>query len=126
MPTALLRQAATALLAPGDRVVLGPADDGGYYFIGMKAPHAHLFEDVAWSTDIVAEQTRARVEALGLELVELEPWYDVDDAAALRRLLREVSPPRHEGPAYAAPFTAREVAELRLADRFADPVTACG
>jgi uncharacterized protein len=126
LPTALLCQATAALLAPGDRVVLGPAEDGGYYLIGMKAPHAHLFEDVAWSTEIVAEQTRARARALGLELVELDRWYDVDDHAALRRLLREVANPRGNGPAYAAPFTARVIETLRLAERLAEPVTACG
>ena len=37
LPTALLRQAAAALAAPGERVVLGPAEDGGYYLIGMKS-----------------------------------------------------------------------------------------
>jgi len=123
LPTALLRQAATALTAAGDRVVLGPAEDGGYYLIGMKAPHAHLFADVAWSTEAVAEQTRARACELGLELVELEPWYDVDDSAALRRLVREVAA---GSSGYAAPFTAAVVAQLRLADRLADPVAACG
>jgi rSAM/selenodomain-associated transferase 1 len=128
LPNSLLRQATVALTASGDRVVLGPAEDGGYYLIGMKAPHVHLFEDVAWSTEAVAEQTRARARALGLELLELAPWYDVDDCAALRRLVREVTAPRHENPvsAYAAPFTAAVVAELRLADRLAAPVGACG
>jgi rSAM/selenodomain-associated transferase 1 len=127
LPTALLRQAASLLTAPGDRVVLGPADDGGYYLIGMKAPHAHLFEDVAWSTEIVAAQTCARARALGLDLVELEPWYDVDDSAALRRLLGEVTaqPGAVVSAAYAAPFTASVVASLRLGDRLADPITAC-
>ncbi len=51
LPTALLRHAAQALGAPGDRAVLGPASDGGYYLLGVKAPHAHLFEDIAWSSD---------------------------------------------------------------------------
>ena len=68
-------------------MVLGPADDGGYYLIGMKAPHIHLFEDIDWSTSRVAEQTRQRARALGLSVAELDTWYDVDDAAALRRLL---------------------------------------
>jgi glycosyltransferase A (GT-A) superfamily protein (DUF2064 family) len=50
LPTELLCRMAAALAEDGDRVVLGPADDGGYYLIGMKAPHAALFEDIAWST----------------------------------------------------------------------------
>ncbi|MEJ0068278.1 MAG: DUF2064 domain-containing protein [Pseudomonadota bacterium] len=28
--------------------MLGPADDGGYYLLGMTAPHAALFRDVDW------------------------------------------------------------------------------
>jgi len=35
--------------------VLGPARDGGYYLLGVKAPHATLFADIAWSTETVAE-----------------------------------------------------------------------
>ena len=91
LPTALLIRAARVLLAPGERIVLGPADDGGYYLIGMKRPHAHLFADIAWSTGEVAAMTRARAAALGIELVALPTWYDVDDAATLARLVAEAS-----------------------------------
>src|ERR1700709_2834255 len=70
LPTALLVRAAQALAVSGERVVLGPADDGGYYLLGMKAAHAHLFADIAWSTDSVAETTRLRAAALGLGVVE--------------------------------------------------------
>lgn len=69
LPTALLRQAAAWLTAPGDRAVLGPAEDGGYYLLGLKAPHAAMFTDIVWSTDAVAELTRARARAIGLDLV---------------------------------------------------------
>ena len=71
IPTAYLVQAATILLAPGDRAVLGPADDGGYYLLGLKAPHAAMFRDIAWSTETVADETRARAREIGLDLVEL-------------------------------------------------------
>ena len=104
------------LLERPDRVVLGPAEDGGYYLLGMGAPHAHLFEDIAWSTDSVAEATRARARALGLELVELAPWYDVDDRDALLRLIEEISGPA-AGAAmvpYAAPVTAACLARIGL------------
>ena len=132
LPTAALRRAAALLAAPGERVVLGPADDGGYYLLGMTAPHAALFTDIAWSTADVAEQTRAAAASHGLELVELETWYDVDDRAALRRLLAElapaagpldadaaaasgeIDPATFAGDAYAAPATVACVARLRL------------
>jgi uncharacterized protein len=116
LPTALLVEMAQALAEPGDRVVLGPAEDGGYYAIGMKAPHAHLFEDIAWSTSAVADQTRERARELGLEVVELATWYDVDDIAALARLLRDLA--RIGGGdglrPYAAPATGACVKRLRL------------
>ena len=89
LPPRLLVQAAELLLAPGDRAVLGPADDGGYYLLGLKAPHAAMFRDIAWSSEFVADATRARASSLGLELVELEPWYDVDDVQSLQMLLRD-------------------------------------
>ncbi len=110
LPTAMLVRAAEALAAPGDRVVLGPADDGGYYVIGMKAAHAELFADIAWSTDAVAAQTRERAAELGLPLVELDSWYDVDDNAALQRLLRDVS----DATGYPAPATVACLRALGL------------
>lgn len=116
LPTALLVRTAAALAAEGDRVVLGPADDGGYYLLGMKAAHAHLFADIAWSTDSVAETTRMRAAALGLEVVELPTWYDVDDQASLMRLLEEtVMPELRAGlRPYAAPFTGLALARMGL------------
>jgi rSAM/selenodomain-associated transferase 1 len=118
LPTALLSRAANALAEPGDRVVLGPAEDGGYYVIGMKAPHVPLFEDIAWSTSAVADDTRQRAAALGLPVVELDPWYDVDDAAALHRLCRDLSSAgslRRPSP-YPARATADCIERLRIAE----------
>jgi rSAM/selenodomain-associated transferase 1 len=119
LPTALLTRTAAALAGEGDRVVLGPADDGGYYLLGMKAAHAHLFADIAWSTDNVAETTRQRAAQLGLELVELPAWYDVDDYATLTRLLRETAVPEVNNGLlpYAAPFTALALAGMGLRPR---------
>ncbi len=115
LPTAALVQAARLLAEPGDRVVLGAADDGGYYLIGMKAPHPGLFSDIEWSTERVADQTRERAAGLGLDLVELPQWYDVDDHLALARLLRECREPGSgELAPYQAPATAACIARLRL------------
>jgi len=92
LPTAALVTAATLLLTGSERrAVIGACDDGGYYLLGMRRPHAGLFADIAWSTDTVAAQTRDRVAALGLDLVELPLWYDIDDAASLDRLVQETS-----------------------------------
>jgi rSAM/selenodomain-associated transferase 1 len=89
LPTGVLIKAALALREPGDRIVLGPCTDGGYYLLGAKQRHRRLFEDVAWSTDRVFEQTRERATQLGLPTVLLPTWYDVDDAASLNMLRRE-------------------------------------
>src|ERR1700710_65846 len=93
LPTVVLVRTAQLLAAEQDRIVLGPAEDGGYYLLGMKAAHAHLFADIAWSTDAVAATTRTRAAELGLEVVELPSWYDVDDHAALIRLTNEAGSP---------------------------------
>ena len=90
LPTGYLVAAATALAAPGDRVVVGPATDGGYYLIGIKHAHRRLFQDVDWSTERVFRQTLARADELGLPVVVLPSWYDVDCEAALRVLIGEL------------------------------------
>ncbi len=123
LPTSLLVRLASELLAPGERVVLGPAEDGGYYVLGMQSAHARLFSGIAWSTEFVADQTRDRARASGLELVELPDWYDVDDREALGRLLRELAAPCAGALApYAAPATAACVQRLRLDHAGATPV----
>ena len=60
-------------------VVLGPSTDGGYYLVGRRKGASRIFQDVAWSTGMVLEQTLARLgtQTLGL----LPPWYDVDTPA---------------------------------------------
>ncbi|HEY4470020.1 MAG TPA: TIGR04282 family arsenosugar biosynthesis glycosyltransferase [Stellaceae bacterium] len=90
LPTSILVDAARALSLPGDRVVLGPAEDGGYYLIGLKRAHARLFEEIAWSTPLVFAQTVERAREIGLEPIVLPQWYDVDDIASLHRLHREL------------------------------------
>jgi hypothetical protein len=90
LPAAYLMAAATALATPGDRVVLGPSTDGGYYLLGLKRAHRRLFEDIDWSTERVAAQTLARAREVDLAVHCLPSWYDVDDLAALRVLIGEL------------------------------------
>ncbi len=118
LPTSVLARLAEELLAPGDRAVLGPAEDGGYYVLGMKAPHARLFADILWSTASVAEQTRERAGESGMELTELPPWYDVDDRASLRRLIAELSkaPVAAGLNPFPAPATASCIQDLGIAE----------
>jgi rSAM/selenodomain-associated transferase 1 len=92
LPTAFLVETAAALARPGDRAVLGPSSDGGYYLLGLKAAHRHMFENIAWSTEQVAKQTLERAREIGLDVHRLPVWYDVDDVDGLRRLRTELSP----------------------------------
>jgi rSAM/selenodomain-associated transferase 1 len=91
LPTAFLVETAAALARPGDRAVLGPSSDGGYYLLGLKAAHRHMFENIAWSTVEVAKQTFERAREIGLDVHRLPVWYDVDDVDGLRRLHAELS-----------------------------------
>ncbi|HEY6207190.1 MAG TPA: TIGR04282 family arsenosugar biosynthesis glycosyltransferase [Chthoniobacterales bacterium] len=83
-------RAADLLAIKGERVVLGPSDDGGYYLIGLKKLRRRLFEQIDWSTARVLEQTAQRAEALDLPVELLPSGYDVDDARTLRRLCNEL------------------------------------
>jgi uncharacterized protein len=90
LPAATLEQAVAALRRPGDRVVLGPALDGGYYLIGVKRPVPELFQEVPWSTSRVMADSEARAGVLGLAVERLPAWYDVDDGLAFAWLLQEI------------------------------------
>jgi rSAM/selenodomain-associated transferase 1 len=111
LPTVYLRDAALGLLAPGQRAVLGPADDGGYYLLGLQQPEPALFSDIAWSTDTVGDDTRRRAAGIGLPMNLLPSWYDVDDPASLRRLAAEFDGPSLGFP---APATRAQLAKLRV------------
>jgi uncharacterized protein len=97
LPTGLLIDAVGVLEQPGERAVLGPSSDGGYYLIGLKTVHHRLFEDIAWSTERVAAQTLERAREIGLDVHVLSAWYDVDDVEDLRRLSRDVGQHRPSG-----------------------------
>jgi rSAM/selenodomain-associated transferase 1 len=78
------------LSLPGDNIVLGPCDDGGYYLIGLKQLHREVFEQIDWSTERVFEQTRQRARQIDARVHELPRGFDVDDRATLHRLCDEL------------------------------------
>jgi uncharacterized protein len=90
LPTSLLVETAQTLLRPGDRAVLGPSEDGGYYLLGLKQRHWRVFEDIDWSTERVGRQTLERLAEIGLDVHVLTTWYDVDDRPALKMLHSEL------------------------------------
>ena len=66
-------------------VVLGPADDGGYWLIALRSPQPGLFNGIHWGTDRVLEQTLARTRELKLKVQMLRALEDVDTETAWRR-----------------------------------------
>ena len=77
--------AETAAAFPDHDVVLGPAEDGGYWLIGLKRPTPQLFEFIPWSTDRVLAETLNAAARTGLKTHLLRPLRDVDTAADWRR-----------------------------------------
>jgi rSAM/selenodomain-associated transferase 1 len=105
LPNSILVRAIESLAIGGDRVVLGAAEDGGYYLIGLKHPHRNLFSGIAWSTPDVLARTRQRAAEIDLPVEMLPPWYDVDDAETLHRLCEELFFTSSVNGAYPAPHT---------------------
>jgi rSAM/selenodomain-associated transferase 1 len=128
LPQDALLQAVESLSRAGDRMVLGGSDDGGYYLIGMKRLHHRLFEQIDWSTERVFEQTLERAREIGLTTELLPTWYDVDDAATLERLRRELAEPSgagYAGAGYDAKHTRGYLRSLHVAQGIFSASSAC-
>lgn len=83
LTTAHVRAARASL--EDHEVVIGPAEDGGYYLIGMRNPMPELLTDMPWSTDQVLPETLARLAARGTAPVLLETLADCDRPEDLAR-----------------------------------------
>ena len=105
---------ATEILGSSDNVaVVGPADDGGYYLIGLTEPQPQLFYGVDWSTGRVLDQTLARAAELRLKVEMLPPHYDVDGDDSLARLRDELLlDPSAQSKSELAPATAAFLGQL--------------
>ncbi len=66
-------------------VVIGPAEDGGYYLLGMKRFYPELFDGIHWSTTYVLNQTVQKIEELGLSYYRLPVLMDIDTFDDLNR-----------------------------------------
>jgi rSAM/selenodomain-associated transferase 1 len=70
-------------------LVIGPAADGGYWLIGLRAPQPELFRAIAWSSDQVLAQTLARAKLLGLRMQLLRILVDIDTEEDWNAYVRE-------------------------------------
>ena len=90
LPPAYIASALESLKVGRADVALGATEDGGYYAVGMRAPAPGLFDAVEWSTPRAYAQTARNAARMGLRLLELPVWYDVDTPADLARLRAEL------------------------------------
>ncbi len=105
-----------ALLDSRD-IVVGPSTDGGYYLIGfsvnaLDTTIPHIFEEIAWSTSDVFQQTVARIRSLKTTVGLLPPWYDIDTAEDLAFLHAHISAMRLAGDTVQAVRTESLLTEL--------------
>jgi uncharacterized protein len=93
LPLAHVTAALGILTRRADVLVLGPAEDGGYYLIGLNRSRPELFTRIPWGTSLVLQRTRDAAEALGIPVETLPMWYDVDSPSDLRRVWRSSAKP---------------------------------
>ena len=63
-----------------NEVVVGPAVDGGYWLIGLRAARPALFQNISWSTPRVLEETLQRSRTAGWSVIRLRELMDIDTA----------------------------------------------
>jgi hypothetical protein len=119
LPPQAYEQAVGELARPGDRIVLGATTDGGYYLIGLKQPHAAVFDRIRWSTETVFAETCERAREAAIEVVELPLWYDVDDGPTLEILKAELLAGMAPGFATLPGYPAQHTKQFLLAQDLA-------
>jgi len=108
LPSAFVGEAFRRLEEPFS-LVLGPAEDGGYYLVGMNELYPELFEGVRYSRSTVWAETLERCAAVDAALTILPAWFDVDTPESLARLATELS----DDTGISAPCTRAVLAELK-------------
>jgi rSAM/selenodomain-associated transferase 1 len=88
LPRSVLEDAFETLAAHD--VVVGPTHDGGYYLVGAKTSHPTLFAGAGMSTSSALERLLSRARALELSVGFADPFYDIDVADDLTRLVAEL------------------------------------
>lgn len=70
-------------------VVIGPAEDGGYWLLGLDRARPELLRGIPWSTPGVYDMTLRRAREAGLRVAELRRLRDVDTLEDWRAWLRD-------------------------------------
>ena len=117
-PTLPISYISKALILLDSRdVVIGPSTDGGYYLIGFSATNIamtgpFIFEEIAWSTADVLQQTVTSIQSLKATIGLLPPWYDIDTAEDLAFLHAHISVMRLAGDTVQAVRTESLLTEI--------------
>ncbi len=86
VPLSFIRRAFEALTCVS--CVLGPAEDGGYFLLGLSKPHQGIFQNIPWGSPRVFQETLVK---LCNETYEILPkWYDIDVREDLFRLASDL------------------------------------
>jgi glycosyltransferase A (GT-A) superfamily protein (DUF2064 family) len=101
-------EAARAELSTHD-AVLGPADDGGFYLVGLHRCEPGLLSGLPWSRSDTLTHTEARLRKAGRTVAHAPAWFDVDEHPDLLRLSGLLVRGEVDAPA-----TARMLASLGL------------
>lgn len=88
LDSSVMKNAAAAL--QDHDACLVPAADGGYVLLGLKRFSPTLFDNMPWSTEVVAEETRQRLSRLGWRLSSLARLHDIDEPQDLTSLPAEL------------------------------------
>ena len=75
-------------LANNNDFVIGPANDGGYYLIGMKKWNRWVLENKNWSTATLFEETKNDILSRNGKLFELPTLSDIDTIADIQSHLQ--------------------------------------
>jgi rSAM/selenodomain-associated transferase 1 len=86
LPAAYIVDALERLMGSQESLVLGPAEDGGYYLMGVTRVHDELFDGIPWGTADVLRRTLEAAAVLRLPVELLPAWYDVDLPSDLERV----------------------------------------
>jgi len=97
LPAAVVAEAREVLAAKAAQVVLGPANDGGYYLVGLNAPQPQLFQGPVWSSSTVLEDTLIIARQHGLAVHLLPAWTDIDTTADLIAFKNQARPAPQPG-----------------------------
>lgn len=116
LPPAILASAVAAL-REGSQMVLGPAEDGGFYLIGSRRDPQGLLRGIRWGTGSVLRRTLQAIDRAGVRAALLPEWYDIDRPADLARARADLARPRRFLPERTAAF----IEGLARAGRLPDP-----